>query len=124
VWNELVEGFAGFDYDIAYEAGRIYGLGGVVVDAATGVTVGAFDLDEAGPAAPDAANDRVHFIASGPEPALTLRSFSLSAYESVGSYALPPTSPSPWRVVRWGDDGLAYPTAEGLVLLRAAFVSP
>jgi hypothetical protein len=125
VWSGLV---AGFDGDIVYEDGLIFGSNGAVVDAASGTLQGTLlreGFEGPGPVAPDIANDRVHFISAGPGFILTLRSYVLSTYEQAGAAALPfPFNlPPPWRVTRWGVDGLAYTSTDGLVLLRTSFAS-
>jgi hypothetical protein len=127
VGREWMGVVGGIRADIVHEDGRVYGTNGVVIDAATGVVLGNMQFDGAGPAAPDPASDRVHYLAldlSLPGGALTLHSFILSTFGLSGSAALPLAFDAPWKMVRWGSDGLAYVDGEGLNLVRTSLVTP
>ena len=70
---------------------------------------------------PDAANNRAYFVTQsvfGPGPA-TLQSFDLTTLALVDSATINNVNGNIGRLVRWGQNGLAFNTSGGQVFLVA-----
>jgi hypothetical protein len=124
----------GFGNKIHFDRGTnlIYGDDGQVVDP-NGVPVGVFDsssIFNPSPAVmtPDSTLDSAFFagqIFSGGPATITIQSFDLTHFTPITSINLNNVAGSPLRLIRWGQNGLAFNTSGGqVVLVGGNFVSP
>ena len=103
--------------DRRYDNGRAYLTNGAVLDANTGVQLGAFYVNDqqqaSGPVAPDSTIGRAYLlyspVASSTRQinAYNLNTFVLNGSEPIGE-VYSGYSSTPASLVRWGVDGLAY----------------
>ena len=103
--------------DLRYDNRRVYLTDGVVLDASTGVQLGAFYINAqqqaSGPVAPDSIIGRAYLLYSPVGGfirqlnAYDLKTFVLKGSEPIGEINNGYTS-TPASLVRWGPDGLAY----------------
>ena len=118
----------GFNTQIRFDAGRIYGSDGRVIDPEPRLLLGTFDLAGAYRTlvAPNAAGGAAYFItqAFGSSTPVVLRRFDPSTFLQVDEDALTgvlaPISNNPFSsLVSFGSDGLAFRTESNqLVLIR------
>lgn len=113
-------------HQLRCDNGRLYGSGGEVVDAATDTLVGRYaGIQFTALVCPDATVGRVFFLDLGYGPVPRLYVFDQATFTLIASVDLPglPKRLSPGqRLVRWGEDGLAYSTGDQIVLLRSPLV--
>ena len=103
--------------DLRYDSGRAYLTDGAVLDASTGVQLGAFYINAqqqaSGPVAPDSTVGRAYLLYSSNENSIRqinaydLKTFVLMGSDPVGEVYTGYSS-TPAALVRWGLDGLAY----------------
>jgi trimeric autotransporter adhesin len=108
-WSGLVQGNT-----IQYDAGLIYGSSGQVLNPATGLLVGSYDVagccNSAGPLLPDSAIDRVFAVGITP----FFSSFGITSYDLAKFTPVAVTNLSQLNVaaelsfLRWGNSGLAF----------------
>jgi hypothetical protein len=65
---------------------------------------------------PDSSLDRAFFI-SQPSGTTTIQVFDLAEFSLIGTITLPNVSDTPLRIIRWGNNGLAFNTSGGPVYL-------
>jgi hypothetical protein len=121
--------FGSFSNKIHFDAGTnlIYADEGHVVNPGTGLPAGNFDTF--GLMVPDATLNTAFFIPnpSGGSGSVTIESFDQTHFTPITSITIPSVTGTPTRLVRWGQNGLAFITggASGQVLLVGGnFVSP
>jgi len=114
----------GFNVDIRYDRGRLYTSKGVVIDPEARTRIGAFPGNASAGlhVAPDPVTERV-FLLERPY-GLILAAFDRDTRSELGSFVLPPDlSTRTTNLIRWGANGLAFPTKDGQVyLVRTALV--
>jgi len=103
--------------DLRYDKGRVYLTDGAVLDANTGVQLGAFYINSqqqaSGPVAPDSTVGRAYLLYSSNASstrqinAYDLKTFVLKGSDPIGEVSTGYSS-TPAALVRWGSDGLAY----------------
>jgi len=100
----------------------VYSDSGHVVDPATGSAVGSFNT--AGLMVPDSTLNTAFFIVPPfNSSSLTIDSFNLTTLSLVSSITIPNVTGTPQRLVRWGQNGLAFNTSGGqIVLIGGNFV--
>ena len=104
---------------IHYADGHIYHDNGRIIDLAAHRMTALPDVVTR--VIPDPSLNRVFALGSG--SVLSLSSYDLTTRALVGSIALPGILGDPRRLIRWGDDGLAFSTNENeLVLARGAHI--
>lgn len=118
-------------YDLRYDNGRAYLTSGAVLDGTTGTQLGVFSVTASqaanGPVAPDSAIGRA-FMLVNPNYYYTyqINVYDLSSFVLLGSISVPfaqnPYPPTPSRLVRWGQDGLAIPYGSQIYILRSTLV--
>jgi len=108
--------FTSFINAIHFDAGTklIYSNDGKVVDPATGSLVGTFGV--AGPMVPDSTLNMAFFI-TGVGPSTTIHSFNLTTQALIGSITISSATGKPQKLIRWGQNGLAFITDGGQVFL-------
>jgi len=98
----------------------IYADSGHAVDPSTGNPVGNFNVS--GPMIPDSTLNSAFFLVQGLS-GLTLESFNLSTFSLVSSIPMTNVTGTPRRLVRWGQNGLAFNTDAGqVVVIGGTFV--
>lgn len=115
-WNSLVEGNT-----IQYDAGLIYGSSGQVLNPATGLLVGTYDVlgsnccSSSGQLLPDSAIDRVFAVGTTPFfSSFGITSYDLSRFTPVAVTNLSQlTATTPLSFLRWGNNGLAFVLQSG-----------
>jgi len=100
----------------------VYSDSGHVVDPATGSAVGSFNTS--GLMVPDSTLNMAFFIVPPfNSSSLTIDSFNLTTFSLVSSITIPNVTGTPQRLVRWGQNGLAFNTSGGqIVLIGGNFV--
>ncbi len=127
-----VDAFPGFKNRIHFDPGTgfVYGDDGYVLNPATGLPVGIFQLpvvDFVQPSAlmvPDSRNGRAFFLISTPDVSgAVLQVFDLAHFTPITSVRFPNLQGTPQHFIRWGAQGLAFTTNAGfLYVLSGAFV--
>ena len=102
---------SGFGTDIEYDNGRIYTTNGRVIDPAKGMLLGTFN-GGSGEVEPDSSVGRTFFINGN-----VLTAYDQETFLPLGSIKISGLSGSPMNLIRWGDDGLAFATTGGQVVL-------
>jgi hypothetical protein len=121
----------GFDTDMASASGRLYLGDGMVIDPATSTSTPAgrctFDVSATRVVRPDVSNNRIFFLSVtnllGAAPASRLWACNATTFGAAGSITVPGVAGGTGRLVRWGTDGLAFPAADQLVLVRTGLVT-
>ncbi|MEZ4438268.1 MAG: thrombospondin type 3 repeat-containing protein [Polyangiaceae bacterium] len=99
-----------FNVDILYEGGKVFSTNGTVVDPTIPVALGTFSVANS-PCAADSAFGEAYFAVS----ASTIAVYDTTSYLLERNVAVTGTaSGSPLAVVRWGSQGLAVVTANGV----------
>jgi hypothetical protein len=114
--------FSKFDFEIHFDPGTklIYSDEGHVVDPLTGNPVGLFSVGN-GVLVPDSTLNRAFFASQS--GTFTIQAFNLTKFNLVDSITIPGVSGFPTRIIRWGDNGLAFSTGAGpLYLIGGNFV--
>jgi hypothetical protein len=108
--------FASFQNRIHFDPGTklIYADDGHVVNPANGAVVGAFNVS--GLMVPDSTLNTAFFLTSS-SPNVTIESFNLTTFALVSSVTIPNVTGNPLRLIRWGQNGLAFNTDGGQVYL-------
>jgi len=119
--------FSSFRNRIHFNGGTklIYSDDGHVVNPATGATLGTFLLT--GLAAPvmvaDSNLNVGFFAAQTGGSSVVIYSFNLGTFAPLGSIVVSNVSGNPLRLIRWGQNGLAFNTDAGqIVLIGGNFV--
>jgi hypothetical protein len=114
-WNSLVGGTT-----IEYDAGLIYGSNGQVLNPATGLLVGTYDVlgnscCSSGLLVPDSAIDRVFALGITPFfSSFGITSYDLAKFTPVAVTNLSQlTATAPLSFTRWGNSGLAFVLQSG-----------
>lgn len=104
------------DTRLHFDAGTklVYSESGHAVDPNSGLPVGTFNVS--GPMVPDSTLNTAFFIVSG-APNVTIESFNLTTFTLVSSVTIPNITGNPQRLIRWGQNGLAFNTDGGEVVL-------
>jgi hypothetical protein len=102
---------------LRFDNGWIYGSGGPVLDPVSRLLVGQFSAGLTADAVPDSTIGRVFFL-SLEWPHVLIRVFDRNNFTLVGTLRIPFVfSFTISSLVRWGDDGLAFRTADSQVFL-------
>jgi hypothetical protein len=107
--------FSEFGARIHFDSGTslIYSDDGHVVEPTTGNPAGEFTVTVGSVMVPDSTLNKAFFVSSSG----TIQSFSLNEFSTIDSITIPSISASPTRIVRFGNNGLAFITFEGSVYL-------
>jgi hypothetical protein len=119
--------FSSYKIRIHFDSGTqlIYSDDGHVVDPSTGSTAGLFEAS--GVMVPDSSLNAAFFLGQTQNQvgtqSFTIESFDLTHFTSVNSITISNVSGTPLRLIRWGQNGLAFNTTAGEVyLIQGAFV--
>jgi hypothetical protein len=107
-----VLGFGKIHFNSATQ--RVYSEGGQVANASTGAPSGLFQIS--GPMVPDATTNTAYFV-SQQTGATVIKSFDLTHFTPVSSLTVPGVSGTVERILRWGNNGLAFNTTGGQIVL-------
>jgi hypothetical protein len=102
----------------------IYSNDGHVVDPVSGLPVAVFQAS--GLMVPDSTLNTAFFLTppSG-TGGITIQAFDMTHFTPLGSITIPNVAGSPKKLIRWGQNGLAFNTDQGqIVLVGGTFVSP
>lgn len=102
------------DWEIKYGAGRMFTPGGRVFDPFAGTNI--TTVSYSGLVAPDESGWRVFYL-TGSGPTWTLSALDITNLQLVSSITISNVSGSPTRLIRWGNDGLAFRTTGGQIFL-------
>lgn len=109
---------------IHFDAGTklIYGDDGFVIDPSTGQAAGSFPTS--GPMVPDSSLNAAFFFSSSTS-GIAIQVFDLTHFNLVNTIVLDAnTIGDARRLIRWGQNGLAFRTDSGVYLIQGAFVGP
>src|SRR6266481_1134531 len=116
---------------IHFDAGtkRMYADGGLVLDPGTGLPAGNFNIQHI--MVPDSSLNTgfiIPYYTTGSNT-LTIESFDLTHFTPLGSITIPNVTADAIRLIRWGQNGLAFITGSFTVtgqvyLVGGSFVSP
>jgi hypothetical protein len=119
--------FTGYNFRIHYDPGTqlVYGDGGTVVVPSTGLIAGTFQAS--GLMVPDSALNAAFFLGQmGTQVgggSFTIESFNLAQFTPVAEITVPNVIGNPLRLIRWGQNGLAFNTDAGEVyIISGTFV--
>jgi hypothetical protein len=121
--HDYPNSFSKFNFEIHFDAGSklIYSDEGHVIDPSTGNPVGTFLVGN-GVVVPDSTLNRA-FFASQTSGTFTIQAFNLNKFSLIDSITIPNVSGFPARIIRWGNNGLAFSTGAGpLYLIGGNFV--
>ena len=103
--------------------GRIYGDNGAVLDPATGLPVATFK--SSGLMVVDSQLNAAYFLEQPFNGSAIIDAFDLTHFVKTGSITIPGVNGTGGRLVRWGENGLAFNTNDGhIFLVGGDFVSP
>lgn len=121
IGNNLISGFG---LRIKYSNGLIYATGGRVVNPSTRTIVGSF-ASGGSTMAIDSAAGRIYFLYEN-----VLTAYDTNTFLLIGSVTLPALNGTPYNLVRWGENGLAFRVYSGssgsnsqLYLVQSTLVS-
>lgn len=110
--------------------GFVYGNDGHVVDPATGIVLGSYavgTLSTSNLMVPDSGLGKAFFLTQtqlAGNTTVTLQSFDLVNFTLLNSMTIPNLKGTVQSLVRWGQNGLAFNTDQGqIVLLGGSFVN-
>ncbi|MGO9604714.1 MAG: hypothetical protein ACLQAT_15230 [Candidatus Binataceae bacterium] len=121
--NDYPGSFSGYGARIHLDSGTglIYADGGQVLNPSTGNPAGKYSASS-GLMVPDSSLNRAFFISQSGTTA-TIQAFDLEKFNLIGSITIPNISGTPIRLIRWGNNGLAFNTYQGPVyLIGGSFV--
>jgi hypothetical protein len=93
---------------------RVYSDGGQVAKPSTGAPSGIFQ--SSGPMVPDATTNTAYFASQQTGPTI-IKSFDLTHFTPVSSITVPGVTGTVQRLLRWGNNGLAFNTTGGQIVL-------
>ena len=110
--------FSDNDRRIHFDSGTklVYADDGNSVDPATGNPAGQFSISFNNVMVPDSTLNKAFFVGESSGTA-TIESFNLTEFSSIGSISFTGDSNFPTRLIRWGNNGLAFITSQGSVYL-------
>jgi hypothetical protein len=115
--NDYPNTFSSFRNRIHFDSGTklIYADDGHAINPATGLSVGNFGV--AGVMVPDSTLNLAFFVTAGSGSTITIQAFDLTQFTAVSSITLSNVSGNPLRLIRWGQNGLAFNTDAGQIVL-------
>lgn len=110
-----------YSNDLRYDHGRLYLTSGEVLDDITGSLLGTFAAS--GPVAPDSSLGRA-FILNASQPYGNpdqVTAFNVNTFVPLASFGVGGVS-SPSSLVRWGKDGIAFRSDNGVYVARSSVI--
>jgi hypothetical protein len=121
--RDFANTFSSYSNRIHFDPGTklVYADDGHVINPVTGQSVGQFIA--AGPMVPDSTLNLAFFAKIGNGGTVTIQSFDLTHFTPVSSITVSGVNGLPKRLIRWGQNGLAFNTDAGqIVLIGGNFV--
>ena len=91
--------------------GSVFIRGGRIIDPSAGTVIGSF-ASSGGAMVPDSGLN-LAFFAKSNLGVMTIQSFNLTTHGLVDTITIPNLSRDPLRLIRWGQNGLAFTTNDG-----------
>ena len=121
--NEIL-GVMPFDADIKHDAGVVYSATGRAINPESGVLLGTFAGMSTFAFVPDASVGRIYYV-NGSGSSARLYAFNLSNFAQVGTLNIPGVVGSPYSLIRWGANGLAFLTTGNQVyFVQTSLIPP
>jgi hypothetical protein len=114
--KDFPSAFNSFTNRIHFDSGTqlVYADDGHIVTPSTGAPAGNFNIS--GRMVPDSTLNKAFFI-TGSGPTVTITSFDLKLFTMLNSITVISAVGTPQRLIRWGQNGLAFNTDGGQVVL-------
>src|SRR6185437_13555959 len=123
--HEFGSGITGRRIHFANGNGLLYTDGGRAIDPVTGLPAGLFQVPASALMVPDSNLNAAFFVTQQFGTGATIQVFDLTHFTPVGSITIPNVTGAIKRLIRWGQNGLAFNTDAGqLYLVGADLVSP
>jgi hypothetical protein len=109
--------FNAFASKIHFDAGTnlIYADEGHVVNPSRGAAVGTFN--NSGRMVPDSSLNKAFFVTGIGSPTVTIKSLDLNRFTQIDSISISGVTGNPVRLIRWGQNGLAFNTDGGQIFI-------
>jgi hypothetical protein len=112
---------SGFYQNLVVEGGLVFATSGRVIEPIEPRLLGTFSGVTTNPVAADESLRRAFFITgSDSSSTKTVQAFDSRTYQSVGSFNVTNATGKILSLIRWGNDGLAFATANDRVFLIRA----
>jgi sugar lactone lactonase YvrE len=111
---------------LKYSNGLVYGSKGQVIDPATGLILGTFQVPSSSSdtlVAPDPVNGRVFFLAKI-NSVWQIQSFDINTFLPLGAVNLSSVGDYPKAFTRWGVNGFAFIDGNRIHLIQTSLVNP
>jgi hypothetical protein len=115
--HDFASGVTGRRIHFDSGTGLVYTDGGRAIDPATGFPTGLFQTSTSGLMVPDSTLNEAFFISQQFGTGATIQAFDLTHFTPVGSITIPGVNGNIKRLVRFGQNGLAFNTDAGQVFL-------
>ena len=113
-----------FDADIKHDAGFVYSATGRVINPESGTLLGTFAGMSTFAFVPDSSVGRIYFV-NGNGSSTRLYAFNLGNFAQVGTLNIPGVVGSPYSLIRWGANGLAFLTSGNQVyFVQTSLIPP
>lgn len=123
--NDFGSGITGRRIHFANGNGLLYTDGGRAIDPVTGLPAGLFQVPASALMVPDSNLNAAFFVTQQFGTGATIQAFDLTHFTPVASITIPNVAGTIKRLIRWGQNGLAFNTDAGqLYLVGADLVSP
>jgi hypothetical protein len=111
--NDYPNSFSSFFNRIHFDPGTklVYSDDGHVIDPSTGKSAGKFN--SSGLMVPDSILNKAFFLTNGGTSSVTITSFDLTLFTQIDSITVNNVTGNPQRLIRWGQNGLAFITDGG-----------
>ena len=117
--------FSKYYFNIHFDSGTglIYADDGQIVDPSTGKPAGEYSVSGINVMVPDSTLNTVFFVGFSASPTM-IQTFNQQKFSPINSITLLGISTNPRRIIRWGNNGLAFNTWDGgqLYLIGGNFV--
>jgi trimeric autotransporter adhesin len=127
--NNLNSSQQGNPYACQYDNGQLYLTNGAVVNASTGLVSGTFYSSQSsvayGPVVSDSALGRAFILTNPNYNGLSIMAFDEATFNPAGSLAFNSNASLPYngtRLVRWGQNGLAFAAVSQLYVFQSPLV--
>jgi hypothetical protein len=109
--------FSSFSNRIHFDSGTklVYANDGHIVNPTTGTSVGTFNTS--GLMVPDSNLNKAFFLTGIGTSTITITSYDLTLFTKIDSITVNSVVGSPLRLIRWGQNGLAFNTDGGQIFL-------
>jgi hypothetical protein len=123
--QDFPNAFNSFTNRIHFDAGTqlVYADDGHAVNASTGAPAGNFNFITSGRMVPDSTVNKAFFLTGLGSSSVTISAYDLKLFSIIDTITVSPVVGTPQRLIRWGQNGLAFNTDGGqIVLIGGNFV--